>query len=188
MSKENNVNTNHDEVRENSHPEEQNATVSDSNDNNFNPTVTCGFCGKPKSEVNHLIKGIGEHYICDSCASSSLELISDNGKVKSEKTIEDESSKTNKDEKDKESVIVRYLRLNRKFRIPVAVAAAIIGSVVAVVSIYYFWFILIPDVWGWGYSPVVWWKAILAPIACLYIGMVPMASLPILKLTQDISS
>lgn len=36
---------------------------------------SCDFCGKNKSEVSHLVQGINNNFICDACASLSLELM-----------------------------------------------------------------------------------------------------------------
>ena len=54
-------------------------------ENNDEIIELCGFCGRTKSEVDHLIQGIDNNFICDACASYVLELLSDKNKTSTSK-------------------------------------------------------------------------------------------------------
>lgn len=69
-----------------------------------------------------------------------------------------------------DSLIIRFFRYKKHLILPTMIIITIIGSILSWLTIDYFCFNLIPNIWDWGFEPIVWWKAILAFIADFYLG------------------
>ena len=51
----------------------------DMTDNTHKSEPRCSFCSKSRSEVNHLIEGVPDVYICDECVMLGAELLAEEG-------------------------------------------------------------------------------------------------------------
>jgi len=75
---------------------------------------------------------------------------------------------------EKEHIIIRFLRYKKNWIIPLIIIFAILGIIINWFSINYFLFDLTPNIWNWGFKPIIWWKAILSFFGCFYIIMMPL--------------
>ena len=71
---------------------------------------------------------------------------------------------------EEESLIRVFFRYKKHLIIPTMIIVLVVGGIINWLSIDYFCFKLIPNVWNWGFEPIVWWKAILSFFADFYLG------------------
>jgi hypothetical protein len=85
-----------------------------------------------------------------------------------EKTRDASSEK----EQGKESVIVKFLRLNKAFRLPALSVFVLLGLATMVGLSYLCWYIWLPSLWRWGFEPTTW-KSIFSVLGALYLIIIP---------------
>jgi len=99
-----------------------------------------------------------------------------------EEKIEDTSKKK---EQKKENVFVRFLRLNKSFRIP-ALSVVILVILAAIVGIgFSCWYLWLPPLWKWGFEPTTW-RSIFSVLGALYLVIIPFIPLASIEFIGDI--
>ncbi len=72
-----------------------------------------------------------------------------------------------------ESLWLRFLRVSRSSRLFALFGLSLIVVLSSIVLAYLCWFLWLPKLWGWGFTPVSW-RAIFAVLGALYLVMIPL--------------
>jgi len=95
------------------------------------------------------------------------------GNVQVDKDIE--NTLEAEDEKKKENTIIKFLRLNRVFRIPTISIFVILMLGIMGISAYFCWYLWLPKLWNWGFKPTTW-RSILSIFGAIYLIIIPFIS------------
>lgn len=83
-------------------------------------------------------------------------------------------------EEKKENVFVKFLRLNKSFRLP-ALTVFVLLVLATIVGLGYFcWYVWLPSLWKWGFEPTSW-RSILSVLGAIYLVIIPFLPLAFIE-------
>lgn len=80
--------------------------------------------------------------------------------------------KTEEDIRSTEGTLVRFLRINRRFRGPALLTLSCLLLLAFVTLGYSCWYVATPIVWNWGFNPPSW-RGIISLLGVFYLGIIP---------------
>lgn len=94
--------------------------------------------------------------------------------IKVNEALLDESTEntTEAKEQKKENVLIKFLRLNKVFRVPVLSALVLFALATTSALIYLCWYIWLPWLWSWGFEPTTW-RSIFSVLGAFYLVIMP---------------
>jgi hypothetical protein len=75
-----------------------------------------------------------------------------------------------------ENVFIKFLRLNKSFRIPALAVLVLLALASMGGLIYLCWYIWLPSLWSWGFEPTTW-RSIFSAIGAFYLVCIPFSPL-----------
>lgn len=73
---------------------------------------------------------------------------------------------------DEDNLFIKFLHLNKKFRIPAVFFLVLLALVAMVGLIYLCWYKLLPSLWSWGFEPTTW-RSIFSVLGAFYLVFIP---------------
>src|SRR5687768_14789564 len=85
--------------------------------------------------------------------------------------IAGETSPAQEEEKQRNKLVNRFLNIHSKYRGVALIITTLLWLGAVAGTTYLCWFLLIPSVWEWGFSPESrWYTAVLTVLAAFYLG------------------